>query len=296
MKKKLVMFLSLLAALITVATMPACKPAVQSQATVAQASAPQQTAYDRVLASGVIRVGYVIYPPGLIKDPNTKQITGIFAEVLEEAAKNLGLKVEWTEEVGWGTMIEGLRANRYDMIGSPVWPLAQRARVADFTVPVYYGGLAAFVRADDHRFDGNLAALNSPEVRIATLDGEVTDTVARYDFPLAKPVSAPQSTEIATLLKTITSGRADVTFVEPFVALEFLRTNPGTLRNAAPGRALRLYPNTYMLLPGQGHFKPMLDGAIEELINSGFVDKVLDKYEPAKGAFYRHALPYRTTP
>src|ERR1041384_6340251 len=93
-----------------------------------------QTAYDRVTTSGKIRVGYVPYPPGLIKDPNTKQISGIFAEVLEEAARNLELKVEWAEEVGWGTMLEGLKANRYDLIGSPVWPLSQRAKLADFTV------------------------------------------------------------------------------------------------------------------------------------------------------------------
>src|SRR5438309_6353296 len=65
-----------------------------------------QNAYDRVVQSGTLRLGYVPYPPGLIKDPNTKKLTGVFAEVIEEAAKNLGLKVEWAEEVGWGTMIE----------------------------------------------------------------------------------------------------------------------------------------------------------------------------------------------
>jgi polar amino acid transport system substrate-binding protein len=264
-----------------------------------QSSAPNdpkaQNAYERVVETGKLRLGYVPYPPGLIKDPNTKKITGIFAEVIEEAAGNLDLKVEWIEEVGWGTMVEGLKANRYDMIGSPVWPLSQRAKLADFTVPIYYGGLAAYVRADDRRFDGNLALLNDPSVKIATIDGEVTDNVAKYDFPKAQSVSNPQGTEIASLLKTVTSGRADVTFVEPFVALEFLKNNPNTLREPVPGQTIRLYPNTYMFYRDQGHFKPMLDNAIMELVNNGFVDRVLDKYEPAKGAFYRRALPYRTS-
>lgn len=295
MKNRICQLFVLLITAFVVTIIPACKPTTETPRTTAQVQPPKETTYDRVLASGVIRAGYVVYPPGLIKDPNTQKISGIFAEVLEEAAKNLGLRVEWAEEVGWGTMIEGLKTNRYDMIGSPVWPLAQRAKFAEFTTPVYFGGLAAYVRTDDHRFDGNLAALNQAGVRIATLDGEVTDTVARYDFPKAQPVSSPQSTEIASLLKTVTSGRADVTFVEPFIALEFMRTNPNTLHEPEPGRALRLYPNTYMVLPEQGHFKAMLDSAIEELINSGFVDRVLDKYEPAKGAFYRRAAPYRTT-
>jgi hypothetical protein len=37
----------------------------------------------------------------------------------------------------------------------------------------------------------------------------------------------------------------------------------------------------------------MLDVAIEDLLNSGYVDKVLDKYEPYPGTFYRVARPYR---
>src|ERR1039458_10684502 len=73
------------------------------------------SAKDRVLKRGVIRAGYAIYPPASFKDPNTGKISGICVDVLEEAAKNLGLKVEWTEEVPWGTMIEGLQNERYDI-------------------------------------------------------------------------------------------------------------------------------------------------------------------------------------
>ena len=106
MNKKIIAKLGILA--LAACLIAGCQP---------QSAAPQnqkvQTAYERVVETGIIRVGYVPYPPGLIKDPNTKKITGIFAEVLEEAAHNLDLKVEWTEQVGWGTMVEGLKANRY---------------------------------------------------------------------------------------------------------------------------------------------------------------------------------------
>src|SRR5438874_1363658 len=77
--------------------------------------------YDRVMSSGVIHCGYVVYPPGLLKDPNTGKLSGVFYDIMESAAKSLQLRLEWTEEVGWGSMIEGLQANRYDMICSPVW-------------------------------------------------------------------------------------------------------------------------------------------------------------------------------
>src|SRR5438270_6559114 len=72
--------------------------------------------YDHVVSSGKLRCGYVIYNPGCIKDPNTGKLSGIGVEAMEIVAKKLGLRLEWTEEVGWGTMIEGLQSGRYDIV------------------------------------------------------------------------------------------------------------------------------------------------------------------------------------
>jgi Bacterial extracellular solute-binding proteins, family 3 len=69
--------------------------------------AEAKSVYSRVIESGKIRCGYIPYEPGLIKDPNTGKFSGIMHDTMEEIAKSLNLKVEWTEEVGWGTMIEG---------------------------------------------------------------------------------------------------------------------------------------------------------------------------------------------
>lgn len=78
----------------------------------------QETVYERIIKTGKIRAGYITYPPAAIKDASGK-MTGIFVETLERAAQNLGLTVQWTEEVGWGDQIAGLEADRYDIIGSP---------------------------------------------------------------------------------------------------------------------------------------------------------------------------------
>lgn len=258
------------------------------------AKAPTGT-LEKVSSSGVIRCGYVTYPPGLIKDPNTGKISGIFPEVLEKAAANLGLKVEWTEEVGWGTMVEGLKAGRYDMIGSPVWPTSQRILVADFTHPIYYGGAEAFVRADDARFDNGLEILNDPQFKIATTDGEVTDAIAQQDFSKATRVSLPQLTDLSQLLLTVADGKADITFAEPHIAYEFMKSNPGKIKAARPGKPARLYPNTMMLSQSDLAFRRMIDLAISELQNNGVVDSILKKYEPFPGAFYRNASPIRPT-
>src|SRR4026209_1637959 len=60
------------------------------------------TAYSRVIDSGVVRACYSAYPPPLIKDPNTGKFSGIFFDVVNKAAANMSLKVEWNAEITRG--------------------------------------------------------------------------------------------------------------------------------------------------------------------------------------------------
>lgn len=250
--------------------------------------------YDRVVQRGTIRCGYVQYPPGCIKNPNTGKLEGVFVEALEQAAQNMGMKVEWVEEVGWGTMIEGLKADRYDLIGSQVWANSTRGKLVDFTVPLFFSGIGVYVRSEDSRFDGDLSKINAPDIHIATIDGEMSDIIAKQDYSKAKTVSHPQLADNSQILLDLVDKKADVTFVEPYVAQLFLKNNPGTVRNLVPDRPVRVFPNCMMLRKGETQFKTMLDTALAELLNTGFVDQLMHKHVPQEGLLYPVAQPYRT--
>src|SRR5579883_2636375 len=74
-------------------------------------SLPRATStYARVVHSGKLRCAYIVYPPVCIKDPSTGKLSGIAIEALELVAKKLGLSIVWVEEVGPGTMIQGLQS------------------------------------------------------------------------------------------------------------------------------------------------------------------------------------------
>lgn len=248
--------------------------------------------YDRVVKTGKIRCGYVVYPPGCIKDPNTGKLSGISVDLLEKVGQNLGLKVEWTEEVGWGSMIEGLQTDRYDMIGAAIWANTTRAKQVDFSMPFFYSGVGVYVRKGDKRFAENLSAIDSPSVKIATIDGEMADVIARADFPSAERVSYPQTSDVSHMLLALATRKADVGFAEPYIVDEFLKSNPGSIENLAMERPIRVFPNTMLFRRGEYEFKAMLDTAIGELVNSGYVDKLIDKYD-TEGTLYRNAYPYR---
>ena len=253
---------------------------------------PRTSAYERVMSTGVIRCGYVTYPPGCIKDANTGKLNGIFVDAIQKASENMGLKVEWAEEVGWGSMIEGLKSDRYDLVCSPVWANASRGKQAAFSVPLFFSGIGIYVRANDTRFDGSPERINSPTIRVATVDGEMSDIIARSDFALASRVSHPQLSDVGQLLLDVADGKADATFVEPYIAQLFEKSHPGALKNIVAAHPIRVFPNTMMLRIDEPELRSMLDTALAELLNSGFVDESLRRYSPRSGAFYPVARPY----
>lgn len=261
-------------------------------------SAPAQaddykSAFDRVMATNTIRCGYIVYSPYIRKDANSGELSGIFHDLIEEVGHNAGLKIEWTEEVGYETLFTDLDAKRYDVFCGGLWPSAARAKVGFFSVPLFYSVITAWARPDDHRFDSNLSAINAPDIRITTVDGAMEDGIAKTDFPLASRLSQPQLTPFVQNFMNITSGKADIVFAEPSLVHEFLTANPGALREVAPDHPLRVFGNSFVIGRGEGELLHFMDASLRELLYSGQVEKILQRYEAAPGQFRRAVKPYQ---
>jgi ABC-type amino acid transport substrate-binding protein len=214
---------------------------------------------------------------------------------MEEIGKNAGLRIAWVEEVGYENIFPGLDSGRYEVFAGGLWPSSTRAQAAFFTVPIFYSVIKAWGRTNDNRFVNNLSAINSPSVRIATIDGAMEDIIAKTDFPQATRISLPELSPFTQNLMNITSRRADVTFAEPGIVNEFLATNPGTLKELAPDHPLRIFGNSLVVKLGDIEMEQFLDVALRELLFSGKVDQILSRYEPTPGVFPRVAVPYELT-
>lgn len=246
----------------------------------------------KVLANREIRVGYIVYPPGLIKDPNTGQLSGIFYDALNEAGKKLDVKVTWAGETTWGTMLEDVNSGKFDMIGSPVWQSAARSKQVDFLVPLMYSVIAVYAGPNDHRFDNSYDAINSPDVRISIIDGELAQSIAKEKFPNAKVVSLPQTADVSQDYLNVASGKADVVIEEIPTANDYLKNNPGSIRNVQPNNPLTINGNTMLIPQNQLAFKTMLNSALQEELNTGFIDALVKKYQTSSNSFYLPAKPY----
>jgi ABC-type amino acid transport substrate-binding protein len=256
------------------------------------ATPAKESAYDRVMRTGTIRCGYYMFAPVSMRDQGVGKLYGIGVEAMEKMASNIGIKVEWAEEVNFGTMFQGLDSGRYDAICTPAWPDSVRAKAALFGQPMFYAAVTAYVRNDDHRFDHDLKKLNDPSVTLAVIDGNTSAIIAQESFPQAKTVSLPQNSPDADLLINVVTKKADATFWDMNAANQYLEANPGSIR-AVSSQPLRVFPFVLAFRKGEHDLNALFATALQDVMNSGYINNLIDRYEKYPGSFYRVAKPYQ---
>lgn len=241
-------------------------------------SAARETAYERVMRTGVLRCGYFVAAPYLMKDVQTGKFSGIWHDYTEALAADLGLKVEWAEEMGLGDFPTALNNGRIDAYCAGLWSPGARIKVVNYLDPTAFEAMLPYVRVDDHRFDNDLSLLNNKDIKVSTIDGEGGGMVADEDFPLATKLSLPQLSNMADMFNQVVFKKADVFFTTPSAMLEFEKNNPGKLR-ALADKPLRVFPVSLAVKNGEDTLRHMLNMAGRNVLYNGKMDKILTKYE-----------------
>jgi polar amino acid transport system substrate-binding protein len=247
--------------------------------------APKESAYDRVLRTGVLKCAYALSGDAVKKDPTSGEISGFTVDIINAMVSDLSLKVEWSDEVGYGDFAEGLKTGRYDAFCGALTATPARARVAKFTRP-YMGYLTfAYVRSDEARFS-TYEDMNKPEIKAGVSDGEVYQVLTRKYFPKTTEVSSPNMTPPSQLLMDLIAGKVDVVVHTPAAVIPFDKANPGKVRRAF-AIPLGVAVPGFAVGPHEGDLRDMLDVAIIHLQNIGKIDAILAKYGLDKTQSYR---------
>ena len=255
----------------------------------AEHGATPPTIAEHILKTGTIRCGYFVWPPLLAKDLNTGAVSGVAYDIMEEIGKRLSLKIDWTEETGMDTALEGV-SHRYDMFCAPIFAASARSRIVSFSIPYAYTQIYLVTRANDTRFDQDINIINNPDYKISVLEGEATAIYARQKFPLATPHAISQTQGFSFVLKDVELGKADATITDPKTIADYNKTNGGTLKIVGSPVTSNA---TVFALPNDFRFKMMFDAALNELILDGSIEKILKKHDYAESGVLPIS-PYRT--
>lgn len=288
---KNVLITALVAVLATVVTVKVMAPTGGQDVT---GETKQESTYERVMRTGKLRCSYIVWPPEFDKDPNTGEFSGISYDLTNEMAKRMGIEIDWVEEVNFGNMAEGLKTDRYDAICFTLYRDNTRALVSEMATPLFYSGTGIYVRADDSRFDGqDFSILDSEKLSVSTIDGEMSAIVAKERFPKTQTISLPQSSNVADVLLNVVTNKADFTIVNNLVAENFMKNNPGKIKNLDKNQPILLFAHSFSFPKGAHSMVSATNIVLEEMLDHGVVDQILDQHPSDAKTYYRVAKPYK---
>ncbi|OLB78438.1 MAG: amino acid ABC transporter substrate-binding protein [Actinobacteria bacterium 13_2_20CM_2_71_6] len=166
---------------------------------------------------GVVKVAIEPYMP--YTDVKNGKLVGLDSEILQEAAANLGLKVEFNVTDFKG-MLGGVQSHRVDVtIGGVGWS-KDREDKGLFTDPVYYSPPAMAVVGD------------KSYQTVDDLKGKTIGTVTGYVWEKSiKEVDGAQTKvyqDAATFFNDLGTGRIDVGFIDPLLVTYQAQQKPDT--------------------------------------------------------------------
>lgn len=238
-----------------------------------------QPAFDRVIKTHTLRCAYSSMKPYFVTvDADRNMVNGLSHDIVEQMGRILGLKIEWVQEVAATAVAADLAAGDEDAMCFPLWPDGRNAATLDFTHALDYMPVYAVVRADDTRFDGNLSKLNVKDIIIPIIPDGEGKTIADEDFPLAQQYNITVEADPLHMILAVTTKKGDVAFSDPFTAGEFMRNNPGMLKYATGVAPVRVFPESFAVAKGETKLRDMMNVAIDQMQESGFIRATLDKY------------------
>ena len=237
-----------------------------------------ETAYDRVMRTGILRCAYGLWDPCVMRDPNTGRFSGVVYDFMQEVGKSLNLKAEYILEVPWDSIGMALQSGKADAHCAAIWATPARGRVMAFSNPLFFSQTVAYARADDKRFDFNLDRINQPDVTVALSDDDITTEIYRRDFPRAKKYQLPQLSPQEELFLAVATKKADVAFNGSTWLPMFEKSYPGKVKIIPTAKPLRIFPCTIAVDIKEEELLHVLNTAIDEMIDSGGMDKLVAKY------------------
>jgi polar amino acid transport system substrate-binding protein len=275
-----VIILSVLTAFVT-------ERVVASHSNTTQPQSVRESSYDHVMRTGILRCGYSVWKPFMYVDPNTKEKLGIFRDLSEEIARRYNLKVEWTEEVGWGEVVTALTSQRFDVACSAYWANTNRGKQLYFTNPVFYSRSYVWVRDSSTLQFNSYDQLNDSAYSFGYIDGGAEAKIINLRFPKARKQTIPELAPMSDLYEMVATGKVDFVAEDKASVDDYLQNKPHALRAAISTSPLILNPVVMMMAGGDDRLKQMLDNALREIELDGTLDQILVKYD-AKDLFERN--------
>ena len=232
---------------------------------------------ERVRDTKIIRVGYAAYPPYVVKDLKTEELSGYYVDIMNEMSARGGLKVEWVETT-WQTFISDIKTGKIDLINDPIYTSIPRLQEVNFVSPLgYFNGVAGLTKQGDYRFY-KISDLNKKGITVAVPQEWTAEEYARKNLPLATLKVLPGDTAAAVFADML-SGNSDIALADGGSVKQYLEQNPNQYVKALfLDNPPQLAPAGWVVKKGDTEWLLFLNGAVQSMRDDGTLKNLAKKY------------------
>lgn len=255
----------------------------------------RESAYDRVMRTGVLRCGYFVWPPHFTVDLKTGEKGGLYYDIVEELGRTLGVKIEWAHEYTLGTQIEALKTGKVDALCADGPWTRSALPYLDYSEPYYYIPGFLYGKKGNPKIKPGMdwGAFDDPSYSFTALDGDGSHELVTQHFPKISWLSMPTNADPSLLVQNILSGKADLMWNDALTIAALPKDQQDQLVNLNPNRPIGAFPFVVSLEKGQGDLRQMLDQGIDVMRNMGILEKIMGRYDFPAGSVYLPAPTFR---
>lgn len=234
----------------------------------------QQDIFDKVLADKKLSSCYAVWPPSVIKDPNTSELSGFMIDAARAVAKDAGFEISFIEST-WGGFPADISSGKCDAGIAGFYPLVPRSTTVAFTRPFYFAGNSGVVKTGDTRFK-SVADLNKKGIKVAVIQGEFAHLYSQKNLPNAELVVLEKSSDNTAPLLAVTAGQADAGLIMEDTVKEYVKAH-SELKEIS-GTPYAVSPISWVTRKADQQLLNFLNNAINNLENDGDLDRLAKQY------------------
>lgn len=172
------------------------------------ALAAGQSTLQAARATGRIRVGYANEAPYAYMESKKNKVTGESVEIARVVLKRMGIDKIDVVLTEFGSLIPGLRAQRFDIIAAGMYVTPERCRQVAFSNPTYGVGQAFLVaKGNPRQLHAYEDVARKPDAKLGVVVGAIeADYAAKLNIPQDRLVIFPDA---VSALDGVQAGRAD---------------------------------------------------------------------------------------
>jgi ABC-type amino acid transport substrate-binding protein len=243
-------------------------------------SDPQSSnSLEKIRSVKKIRVGYIPYFDITFRDARTGETSGFLVDVLFEALRGLEIRRENVEfvETDWANFGIGLARGKYDLSIAGTFNTPVRAKIVDFSRPIFYLGNGAVVKKEDDRFH-TIQDFNREGLTIAAVQGEQGYEYAKKNLPKAT-IIAQSGPDLTLAPLQVTLGKADAALSDQYILRKYCDKN-SDVKDALANNPYDVLPICWSVRKGSGDSDLLnyVNDQLSKMEQSGSLQNIMSKY------------------